>query len=127
MISWTDPTRRARSHAVDGVELVGHLAELLGVDRPRHLAQPRPQARLLVARGRRHLRLQLLHPRVRRRALLHLAREDDRRRRRAADDRGVGALERDHREVVVERLREDHERAAVVARDDAEDDRPVGS
>ena len=57
--------------------------------------------------------------------LLDVAGEHDRGGRRAADHRGVRALERDRLEVGVERLREDDERAAVVARDDAEDDRAV--
>ena len=54
-----------------------------------------------------------------------LAGEHDRGGRRAADHRRVRALERDRLELVVEASREDDERAAVVARDHAEHDRPV--
>ena len=44
---------------------------------------------------------------------------------RAADDRGERALDGEHRHVRVERLGEHHERAAVVARDHGEHDRPT--
>ena len=44
---------------------------------------------------------------------------------RAADDRGVGALERHHLQVVVQGRGEDDVGAAVVAGDHAEDDRPA--
>ena len=54
-----------------------------------------------------------------------LAREHHRRRRRAADHRGVGALDRRDLDRLVERPREHHVGAAVVARDHAEHDRPA--
>ena len=58
---------------------------------------------------------------------VHLAREHHRGGRRAADHRRARALDRDHLDVLAQRLREHHERAAVVARHDAEDDRARGS
>ena len=47
------------------------------------------------------------------------------RRRRATDHRGVRALDGEHRHPRVERLGEDHERPAVVPRDDGEHDRSL--
>ncbi len=59
------------------------------------------------------------------RPLVHLAGEDHGGGRGAADHRGVGPFEGRHLQVVVQGVREDHEGAAVVAGDDAEDDRPL--
>ena len=58
-------------------------------------------------------------------ARVDLAGEHDRRRGRAADHRGEGALDGEDLHVVVERGREHHEGAAVVAGHDAQHDRAV--
>src|SRR5262249_56088329 len=55
----------------------------------------------------------------------HLAGEDHRGRRTATDHRGVRAGEGERAKPWIERLREDHVRAAMVARDHEEDEQAV--
>ena len=122
----TEPTCDGALDAVDGVELGRQLAAA-SRSAPSPTAPPARRAGAGAPRRRR--------PRSARRAPrsaascarapVDVAGEDDRGGGRAADHRRVRALERDRLEVLVEALREDDERAAVVARDDAEDDRPV--
>ena len=69
--------------------------------------------------------LQVAHPRVGRGAGVDVAGEDHRGGGGAAEHRGERALQREHGHVRVQRLGEDHERAAVVARDHAEHDGPA--
>ena len=126
MMRCTEPTALARSTLWIGVELGGDLAELLGA----HELDDRWRARRDAGRPRSSERrgqrpLERLHPLVGTGALVDLAGEHDGRRRRPADHRGERTLDGEHLHVVVERRREDDERPAVVARDDAQHERAV--
>ena len=121
----TEPTFTARSMECTASNSAGHLGELLRAHRGPQLGELGPQPRPLDLLGGRELGLDRTHPRVGRSPVVDLAGEDDPGRRRTADDRGERALDGEHGHVVVQRLGEHDERAAVVAGDDAEDDRAV--
>src|SRR3954468_11060850 len=90
------------SDVVDGLELRGHLAELL---RPHAAAQGReldPQVGLVHALGGADRSLQFAYPRIGGGALVDLAGEHDRGRRRAAEHRRVRALDGEDLHVLVE-------------------------
>ena len=107
------------------IELRRELAARRGQHRVPELRALGAQALALGAVGALDARVERDDAGVAPRGLLDVAREHDRGGGRAADDRRVGALQRDRLEPLVQALGEDHERAAVVAGDDAEDDRPV--
>src|SRR6266568_6577273 len=108
-----DPVERADLEgtldAVDAVELVSHLAQLLGADAGDDLAQAGPSSAAALGRL-----LGLDDARILAGAGLHLAREDHRRRRRPADDGRARPLHRHDLHLLAQRLREHHEGAAVI-------------
>src|SRR3954470_18963403 len=99
---------------VDRLELGGHLAELLRAHPGAEGGELDPQVGLLDALGGAHRGLQLLDPGVGGGPLVDLAGEDDGGGGSTAEDRGVGALDREDFHVLVEDAGEDDERAAVV-------------
>ena len=124
-----DAVDRAHAHraldAVDAVELRRELAARLRQHGGPQLRALGPQALALGAVGALDARVERDDAGIGTGGLLDVAREHDRGGGRAADDRRVRALHGDRFEPRIQALGEDHERAAVIARDDAEDDRPV--
>src|SRR4051795_8706522 len=99
---------------VDGLELRGHLAQLL---RPHAAAKGReldPQVGLLHAGGGAECGLELAHPGISGGALVDLAGEHDGGGGCAAQDRRVRALDGEDLHVLVQYTGEHHEGAAVV-------------
>ena len=122
MICSSDPTRLARSTVWIESNSVAISSRFSIVTSRRSRSN---SARCSALGSSFSLSAQRLDPRVGRDARAHLAREHHRRRRPAADHRGERALERERAQVLVQLAREHHVRAAVVARDDQEHDRPV--
>ena len=109
-------------HVVNRVELLSHVAQFLGANlRDQRGKLGAKRALLHRLRGRNPM-LEVDHASVAARAPIDLAAEHDPRRRSASDDRCKRALEGGDLERRVQASRENDESAAVVARDDAQDE-----
>ena len=125
MMRWTEPTSRARSTlctASNSAATSPSFSVRTASRMRRQLGLPGAD---LVGRGGGDGGLGGADPLVATRPVVDLTGEHDGGRRGATDHRGERALDGEHLHVVVQRRREHDEGTAVVARDDAQHERPV--
>ena len=109
-------------HAVHVVKLGGHLAQLLGMHDLEEFFPLGAQAAFLRTLGLRHGLAQRLQARVFAGPGFNFTGENNRRRWSAANHRGIRSLQGGHLELFVQRSRENHIGATVIAGDHAEYD-----
>src|SRR5271166_4464224 len=111
-------------HAMDAVELAGHLSQLFRMHNLKEFAPFGPQATFFRSLGLRHRLAQCLKPLVFAGSGLNFSGENHRRRRGATDHGCVGSLQRYHLELFVQRPGKHNVGAAMITGDHAKDHGP---